>query len=204
MGPQVLRSGSERIARLAGVVFATGLVVASCGGQSTVIPGGPGDETGGTGAIDSGARGGSSGRGGSTGSGGSSAATGGTAGTDEPPFVDPGCPDAAAPEGFVECDVFGSSDDCPSGLGCYPYITHPFGEGCDQQSFGAVCAPAGNGTQGAFCDGGANICAPGYLCVVGAQAGKRCMRICPLDGSAQCAPGLICAKTDAHGIGVCT
>ena len=123
---------------------------------------------------------------------------------DEPPFVDPGCPDAAAPQGFVECDVFGVGADCPVGYGCYPYITHPFGEGCDQQSFGAVCAPAGTGTQGAFCDGGANICAPGYLCVVGAQPGKRCMRMCPLDGSAQCEPGLICGKTDAQGIGVCS
>lgn len=202
MGPQVLRSGFERIARLTGVALAVGLLVASCGGQSTVIPGEPSGETAGSGGA-GGSRGGSAGRAGSSsGAGGGSAATDGTAG--EPVFIDPGCPDAAAPEGFVECDVFGTGADCPSGFGCYPYITHPFGEGCDQQSFGAVCAPAGPGTQGAFCDGGANICAPGYLCVVGAQAGKRCMRICPVDGSAQCAPGLICGKTDAHGIGVCS
>lgn len=201
MGPQVHRSGAERVARAAVAALVAGLLVASCGGQSTVIPGDHGEETAGSGGS-AGSRGGGTGRGGSSGTGGSSAATGGMAG--EPVFIDPGCPDAAAPEGFVECDVFGTGADCPSGFGCYPYITHPFGEGCDQQSFGAVCAPAGPGTQGAFCDGGANICAPGYLCVVGAQAGKRCMRICPLDGSAQCAPGLICGKTDAHGIGVCS
>ena len=199
-GTQVLVTAYGRLGRAVAVAFAGGLLVASCGGQSTVVPG---DSEGGTGG--SGARGGGAGRGGgSSGSGGTSSGTGGTGGTDEPPFVDPGCPDAAAPDGFVECDVFGVGADCPVGFGCYPYITHPFGEGCDQQSFGAVCAPAGSGTQGSFCDGSSNICAPGYLCVVGAQPGKRCMRMCPLDGSAQCAPGLICGKTDALGVGVCS
>jgi hypothetical protein len=191
-----MRTGTQLLLSLA-------LLVAACGGQSTVVPGEPGDPTGGVGGGGGSAQGGSSGRGGSGGTSGKGG-TGGTAGTDEPPFVDPGCPDAAAPEGFVECDVFGVGADCPVGFGCYPYISHPFGDGCDQQSFGSVCAPSGSGTQGSFCDGGAEYCAPGYLCVVGAQAGKRCMRICPLDGSAQCAPGLICGQTDAHGVGVCS
>jgi hypothetical protein len=199
-GTQVLVTAAGRFGPALSLVFATALLAASCGGQSTVVPGD--DDDGGTGGT-GGSRGGGAGRGGSGGTGGGSAATGGTAGTDQP-IDEPGCPDASAPEGFVECDVFGVGADCPVGFGCYPYITHPFGEGCDQQSFGALCAPAGSGTQGAFCDGGANICAPGFLCVVGAQPGKRCMRMCPLDGSAECAPGLICGKTDALGVGVCS
>ena len=127
--------------------------------------------------------------------------TGGTAG--EPPDTNPGCPDVEPPPGFYECDVFAFPIDCPIGLGCYPTIDHPFGMGCDQQVHGSRCAPAGSSVQGEFCPGGTLDCAPGFICIVGAQAGSRCMRMCATDGSMPCPPGLFCGETDALGVGVC-
>jgi hypothetical protein len=118
-------------------------------------------------------------------------------------YVDPGCPDAAPPPSTEECDVFSDPSGCPEGLGCYPYVEHPYGEGCDVQTFGSVCLPAGSAGQGEECASGATGCAPGYACVVGAQSGKRCVKMCDLDAPNTCGDGLICGETDVEGVGVC-
>jgi hypothetical protein len=181
---------------------------AACGGQSSSIEG---DGDAGDGAGGAAPTGGTGGRGGTVGRGGTagigkggtsgSSQTGGVAG--EKPDTNPGCPGTPAPPGFYECDVFGVPTGCGPGEGCYPTIDHPFGMGCDQQVHGSLCAPAGTNVQGDFCSGGSLDCAPGYICIVGAQSGSRCMRMCSLDGSTPCPSGLFCGETDALGVGVC-
>jgi len=128
-----------------------------------------------------------------------------TGGTDAGPDVyeDPGCPDVPPPPAVIECDVFSEPSGCGPGLGCYPYVDHPYGEGCDLQSFGAVCIPVGSGVQGSECDNDSDGCAAGYACVVGAQSGKRCVKICDLNAPNSCGDGLICGETDVEGVGVC-
>jgi hypothetical protein len=118
-------------------------------------------------------------------------------------YDDPGCPDVPPPPSIVECDVFSEPSGCAPDMGCYPYVEHPFGEGCDLQSFGAVCIPVGSGVQGSECDSDTDGCAAGYACVVGAQSGKRCVKICDLNAPNSCDNGLICGETDVEGVGVC-
>ncbi len=134
--------------------------------------------------------------------------TGGTAGSgtggSEPGYTDPPCPDVAPPEGTRECDPLGDGTDCPAGLACYPYVEHPFGEGCDAQTFGTACRRAGTGQHGDPCGSGTSGCGPGHLCVIGALAGRRCAKICTFDGVAGCPPGMLCGETDVKGYGVCT
>jgi hypothetical protein len=134
----------------------------------------------------------------SGGSGGQAAGGTGTGG-----YTDPGCPDVPPPEPVYECDPLEPEADCGPGFACYPYVSHPYGTGCETQQFGSWCAPAGTGEHGDFCGDGYGPCAPGYLCVVGAGAGKRCYRLCPLDTEHDCLPGLICGETDIAGYGVC-
>jgi hypothetical protein len=126
----------------------------------------------------------------------------GTGGTGDVPYDDPGCPDAPAPESVIECDVFDSSS-CAEGLACKPDVEHPFGGGCDQQTVNLRCVVSGSGQQGDSCDGGMSDCAEGFICVIGAAHGARCLRMCPLDGSRRCPSGYVCGATDAEGIGVC-
>lgn len=113
------------------------------------------------------------------------------------------CPNVEPPPAIVECDPFGKGDACSSGYGCYPYVQHPFGEGCDAEVFGALCLPAGTGKQGALCGEGTGDCAPGFVCVIGAHAGKRCAKLCSFAGGNECPPGMICGDTDIKGYGVC-
>jgi hypothetical protein len=126
------------------------------------------------------------------------------AGLDGSTFVDPGCPDAAPIVPYYECDPLAAVSGCPSGLGCYPFLDYPVGDaGCGQAQYGAVCQTPGTGQQGDTCGDGGQICAPGYLCVVGSKPGARCMKICPLDRAPGCPSGLVCGETDVEGIGVC-
>ncbi|HEX6273469.1 MAG TPA: hypothetical protein VFZ53_10520 [Polyangiaceae bacterium] len=194
-----------RARSILGIVALGAVLFGGCGGSSKVVEGDDGGA--GEGAAPSGgatAAGGTAGVAGTSGTG-----TGGTSGTStggsagEPPDTDPGCPDIPAPPGRYECDVFGSPSGCESGEGCYPTIEHPFGTGCDQQVHGSRCAYAGTGVQGEFCPGGTLDCAPGFICIVGAQSGSRCMRMCAIDGSMPCPSGLFCGETDAFGVGVC-
>ncbi len=187
------------------LLLAPVLGTAACAGRSETITLPPaGEETGGTGSGvgGNGGRGGSN-LGGRDGGGDASDASLDADDAGEDPYVDPGCPDVPAPEGVVECDIFGTPSGCPEGTGCYPDLVHPFGEGCDQQTLNIVCRLAGTGVAGDLCGSGTGGCAPGYTCIVGAQAGKRCLRICSLDGQLGCPTGSICGPTDAFGIGVC-
>ncbi len=154
---------------------------------------------------------GSGGRGGA-GSGGSAGASAGRdagvpddADTDaDDPYHEPPCPDEPAPPGEVDCDIFSTPSGCPEGTGCYPDLVHPFGDGCDQQTLSLVCRPAGLGVEGDLCGIGTGGCAPGYTCIVGAESGKRCLRVCDPNGGLRCPAGSICGETDADGIGVCS
>jgi hypothetical protein len=121
---------------------------------------------------------------------------------DKPP-VDAGCPMADLPAPQLECDPF-KAGDCGPDLGCYPFVEHPEGNGCGEQQYGTVCLPAGSGTQGEFCgDDVGDYCAPGFVCVVGQRAGKRCAALCQLGKPNQCTGGLICGDLDVAGYGVC-
>ena len=167
--------------------------VPSAGGSSS--PGGkPSGRAGST-------AGGSQGRAGSGGYAGTEVAPDG--GLIDPPPVDAGCPMQDLPPPDLECDAF-TPGSCPAGAGCYPFVEHPEGNGCDQQRYGTVCLPAGQGTQGALCGAGSgDYCAPGFVCVVGQRAGKRCAALCKLGGANQCSGGLICGDLDVAGFGVC-
>jgi hypothetical protein len=193
--------------------LALGLLAAlACSGRSQLLDGPPLEEAsdGGEGNAPS-ATGGTAGAGGAPSPGGGRAGAGaagttgkgGAGGTStDPPYVDPGCPDAAAPEGVIECDPFTTPSGCAEGLACKPNIMHPYGDGCDQQVFNMLCRPAGTGTQGILCDSTSD-CAEGFICVVGAGAGKLCLRMCELGGESTCPLGYLCSETDAKGIGVC-
>jgi hypothetical protein len=199
--------GSRRRPPELALGFAVAALVASaCAGRSSVRAdddatagtpgragrGGSGGEAGhaagraGAGAVAIAGRGGGSGAGGG-----------------DTPYQDPGCPDAAAPPATIECNVFDAVSTCPAGFACKPDIEHPYGDGCDQQVFNMRCTTPGSGQQGDACGGDTNGCAEGFICVIGASHGARCLRMCPLDGTVRCPSGYVCGPTDADGIGVC-
>lgn len=185
------------------------LLIAGCSGRSSRLDGPNGnDGEGGQGEPPSHAgRGGSAGSAGAFGPDAGLDATAGTMGdppadASDDPYVEPGCPDAAAPPGTVECDPFLLPSGCHAGFACSPSIQHPFGDGCEQERFDMLCRPAGFGVQGDECVS-VTDCADGFLCVVGAGAGKLCLRMCPVDGTGACPAGYVCGETDARGVGVC-
>jgi len=183
-------------------------VALGCAGRSTSNAADDDDDhvsgRGGNGGKGGGsANGGTSGKGGQGGKGGA-AGQGGSAGTGgDVPYVDPGCPDAAAPAPVLECDVFEEVSSCPPGTACKPQIVHPYGDGCDQQVFNMRCTTPGTGQQGAPCENGMSECAAGLICVVGGEHGAHCLQMCPLDGPTNCPSWAVCGATDAEGIGVC-
>ncbi|HSU38381.1 MAG TPA: hypothetical protein VLJ38_02405 [Polyangiaceae bacterium] len=181
------------------------LVASACAGRSTMVSADD-DATAGSGA--SGGKPGHAGAatGGSmqvAGRGGSAGARSGSGGTGDVPYDDPGCPDAAAPASVIECNVFDGGSSCADGFACKPDVEHPFGTGCDEQTVNMRCVVAGSGRQGDSCEGGMGDCAAGFICVLGAAHGARCLQMCPLDGSTRCPSGYVCGATDADGIGVC-
>jgi hypothetical protein len=119
-------------------------------------------------------------------------------------YIDPGCPDVGAPVEVNECDPFATVSTCPVGEGCFPFVDHPFGEGCDAQRFGAACRQAGTGQQGDTCGAAGQSCAAGFVCVVGSQPGKHCVQLCPIGGQKVCPAGMICGELDVEGYGVCS
>jgi hypothetical protein len=177
-------------------------LVAACGGEAGYDP------RAGTGAAGAGGASAVAGAPSSGGAAGTSATGVTSAGgratpPDELPFVDPGCPNEPAPPGIVECDPLAATSGCLPGEACYPYVDHPFGKGCDAESFGALCQPAGSGTDGSLCGDGSEGCANGYVCVIGARAGRRCAKLCRIDQVDLCSNGTICEDTDVQGYGVC-
>ncbi len=164
--------------------------------------GGSVDEWGsGSGGVSSGGTGAEF-AGGSGGAGTGAAGSGGSGGTGGAPYVEPACPDVDSEPEPPECDPLDPLVGCSAGMGCYPYFDYPEGD-CGAPTFGAYCAYADTGEQGDFCGGTLGYCAPGYMCVVGAAGGARCVKICALDGSTECPAGLICGETDVRGYGVC-
>lgn len=156
---------------------------------------------------------GASGRGhaGRAGHAGRSTSESGSGGLASPPldagfdvYDDPGCPDVGAPVHVNECDPFATVPTCPDGQGCYPFVEHPFGMGCDAQTFGTACRTSGTGKQGDFCGSPGQGCAAGFVCVVGSQPGKRCVQLCPVNDQSACPSGLICGELDVEGYGVCS
>jgi hypothetical protein len=188
-----------------GVGCALLVALVGCGGS--VERSGPDiDERAGTGGRDAPSKGGSAAStAGSAGKGGANAGTGGGGfpNLPDPPPVTSGCDMTDKPPVSIECEPFGD-DSCGVGFGCYPFVDHPEGTGCDTQTYGTVCLPAGIGTQGAHCgDETGDWCAPGHVCVVGQRAGKRCAKLCELGAANQCDGGLVCGDLDVAGYGVC-
>lgn len=190
-----------------GVVGAALFSCATSGCGGTVEHRDPSEQPGGAG------QGGSEGSGAST-SGGTNVGRAGSAGagtgasssagrpTTEPEPVDTGCPEQPPLPPDLTCDPF-VAQSCGPGLGCYPFVEHPEGNGCGQQRYGTVCAPAGSGVQGQACGGEAGGCAPGFVCVIGQRAGKRCTALCQLGKPNTCTGGLLCADLDVAGFGAC-
>jgi hypothetical protein len=118
-------------------------------------------------------------------------------------YVDPGCPTIEPPPATRECDPLAAVTGCGPGFACYPFVDHPFGEGCNVQRFGTICIVGGTGTQGDRCGDGLGSCAEGYLCVIGTRAGARCARLCDVTVPDACPSGLVCGDTDIEGYGVC-
>jgi len=127
------------------------------------------------------------------------AGSGGTGG-----YVDPGCPDATAPEPEFECDPLGANT-CPTGQACYPFIHYP-SKPCDFEVYGASCSKAGFTQQGEPCGqvtpGSVSLCAPGLSCFITGQ-GTECLKLCQLTGPNVCPAGLLCLPTDVEGVGAC-
>jgi hypothetical protein len=119
-------------------------------------------------------------------------------------YADPGCPDAGPPTQVNECDPFSATPTCPFGEGCFPFVEHPFGQGCGAQSFGTACLLAGSGHQGDACGDGTSECASGFVCVVGSQPGKHCVKLCRMSDPSSCPRGMICGELDVEGYGVCS
>lgn len=121
---------------------------------------------------------------------------------EEPPtFVDPVCPNAPVRSPVYECDPWASESGCEPGDGCFPVVLYPRGP-CEVERFGAVCRPAGSGTQGEAC--GDLGCAAGHVCV-STQRGRHCAQSCAI-GTAEptrCNPGLLCQPIDIDGFGAC-
>lgn len=120
----------------------------------------------------------------------------------DPDPVETGCPEQEPLPPDLRCDPF-TPDSCSPGLGCYPFVEHPTGNGCEQQHYGTTCALVGSGRQGDSCGGDADNCAQGFVCVVGQRAGKRCSALCELGKPNTCPGGLLCSDLDVAGFGVC-
>ena len=198
--------GAILVSLMSGRIWAVGALCSffallHCGGSVQVISGDEGGRGGTAGSAGRGHAGaGHAGRGPSGAGGGG--ATSVDAGFDV--YVDPGCPDAGPPVQVMACDAFSSTPNCPFGQGCFPFVDHPFGQGCDAQTFGTECRPAGAGVQGDTCGSADESCASGFVCVVGSQPGKHCVQLCPINGQKVCPAGMICSELDVEGFGVCS
>lgn len=182
--------------------LAFGLAIA-CGGSvaHNDAAGGSRGSSAGRSTAGASASAGNLGRGGSGASAGSDSTL--DAGLEDPAPVETGCTSAELPPPELACDPF-ATGQCGEGVGCYPFVDHPDGTGCDQQRYGTVCLPAGHGTQGQLCgEDSSDWCASGFVCVVGQRAGKRCAKLCKLGSANTCSGGLICGDLDVAGFGVC-
>lgn len=174
----------------AALAFPTLLAATSAGGcRRVIVEEGPGGEGGEGGSV--------------------ILPTGGQGGTPKPDagkdaldeFFDPGCPDAGPPPTDFQCDPYNQGNgDCAFGEGCYIYVVYPQNP-CDQEQYGAYCAPEGWGQQGDPCAGGQE-CGAGLVCVV-TGSGTQCVELCSLDGQDGCPSGFVCEPIDVEGFGGC-
>jgi hypothetical protein len=175
---------------LFGVALPAGTLGALAAGCSGSIETSPGDRDGGGG-------------GGQGGDHPITVGTGGDSGAHDalPDYTDPGCPDAGPPITMFECDPYNQNAGfCLPGEGCYIFVQYP-SEPCEQEIYGAVCLPAGFGSQGDTCNGPQD-CAGGFVCVV-SGSGNQCVQLCQLTGEDGCPPGLVCEPIDVEGFGGC-
>ncbi|MCC6556441.1 MAG: hypothetical protein IT372_26065 [Polyangiaceae bacterium] len=170
---------------------APALALAAGCGDTVVVGGNPGGSGAGAGT----------GGDGPTGGAGAGGKDGGKDALQE--YEDPGCPDSGPAPTDFQCDPYHQNNgDCAPGEGCYIFVHYPEpGEVCGQEIYGALCAPAGFGGQGAPCNG-AFDCQGGFVCVV-TGAGNQCIQLCPLAGNDGCPPGLVCEPIDVEGFGGC-
>jgi len=115
-------------------------------------------------------------------------------------YVDPGCPDAPEPVIAYACDPLAQPSECEEGETCYPYVDYP-SEPCDAEFYGAMCYPAGTGTQGDACES-PFACGSGFVCVV-SGSGNQCVRLCSLTDPSTCPDGQVCEPLDVAGLGGC-
>jgi hypothetical protein len=122
-------------------------------------------------------------------------------GPDPIPFEEPGCPPRDEEPIMMDCDPFAATAQCEEGMSCFPFVSYPSGP-CEVERFGAMCLPAGSGTQGDSCS--RERCAADHICVSTGR-GTQCALLCALtSGSANvCAPGLLCMPIDIEGFGGC-
>jgi len=118
-----------------------------------------------------------------------------------PDYIDPGCPDGPPQVTDFQCDPYNQNNgDCLPGDGCYIFVQYPE-EACEEEIYGAYCAPAGGGFQGDPCAGGPD-CGAGLVCVI-TGFGTQCVQLCPLSGNSGCSDGLTCEAIDVEGFGGC-
>jgi len=115
-------------------------------------------------------------------------------------YVEPSCPDIEPQPPLLQCDPFATPTGCANGEACRPFVQYPQDE-CDTERYGAVCIPAGTGTQGSPCANG-DGCADGFVCVI-SGAGVQCVKLCKLDEIGSCEGGLVCEPIDVPGFGGC-
>lgn len=179
------------------------LMMVACGGSVSI----DGDDdpradsgAGGSGATAGAATGGWSGS--DAGLGGSGNLGGGPVDGGVDVYVDPGCPDAEPPPAVLECDPFAVDPGCPFDQACYPYVDYPSGGSCQSETYGTVCLPAGIGEQGDDCS--LEVCAAGFVCVLGGAPGPRCVKLCSVFEPDSCPAGLLCEPMDTQqGFGGC-
>ncbi|MBN2195479.1 MAG: hypothetical protein JW751_21855 [Polyangiaceae bacterium] len=117
-------------------------------------------------------------------------------------YVAPECPETPAPPVAQQCDPFAAIDTCPMGTACAPFVEYPPGDDpCARERYGTTCLPYGGGLQGDPCEYG--TCSAGYLCVL-TGAGTQCVELCNTLGANTCEPGRFCEPIDVQpGIGGC-
>lgn len=115
-----------------------------------------------------------------------------------PEYDDPGCSIIPPPIEQYECDPYGPASQCDMGTSCYPFVQYPKAP-CEPETYGAVCYPSGDGSQGDPCVDG---CKAGHVCVISGQ-GTQCVQLCDLGAANPCPDGLVCGAVDVPGIGGC-
>ena len=135
---------------------------------------------------------------------------GGDAGKDAfDDYMDPPCKNHPPPNTDFKCDPYNQGPSCtPQGgkqccapdEGCYIFVDYPT-QPCAAETYGAVCAPAGPGGQGAACMGPSD-CVAGASCVI-TGSGNQCVMLCNLMGASSCPDGTVCEPIDVSMTGGC-